>query len=316
MVRILCFFAVIGTIVAGCSGKKTGNAVMKPVEVAGTDDAVPVTVPLPAVPDSLRSVDDRAAFVALHFWDSFDFNSHQATDKDFVEQNFVNYISILLLAPADAAQEAVDTLLRRSSVNPPAFELFAGIARDYLDNPNSPMRDEETYILFLKNMSGAGYLDAAERIRYSERLKDALKNRIGTVAADFGVRLRGGGTSTLHRITSEAETTLLVFYDPDCTECHRILGELAMFTIPDDFQVVAVAVETDRARWEETSGDMPSGWTVAFPTVTVTDGLYVLPASPVFYLLGRDAVVMLKDPAPDRVFAIMEQALGQGSPTS
>lgn len=295
VVLIACLAAV------GCGNKTAADA------AASAADSALTELPLPVVPDSLQSVEARAAYVVAHFWDALDFGSPQARDTVFVEQGFANYISLLPLAPADSAQAAVDALMRRAAAYPPALELLMSTADDYLYHPNSPMRNEEVYILFLRALTRGDYLTPEQRILPEARLADAMKNRPGHTAADFGVDLRGGGRSSLRRIAAAAETTLLIFYDPDCHNCHVILSELAETPLPRGWQIVAVDSEPDRNRWEATCGDLPGQWTVAFPAAADLSELYVLPASPTFYVIDRDATVVMKDPSPQTVKAMLQQ---------
>ncbi len=289
----------------GCGGKSTAD---RPTTAGSPTETQASELPLPAVPDSLQTVEARAAYVARHFWDGMDFGNAQATDTAFVEQNFANYTTILPIAPADSAQAAVDELLRRASANPEALSLLVATADDYLDHPNSPMRNEKTYILFLKTITGGGYLSEEKCMRYKARLEDAMKNRPGHMAADFSMDLRGGGRSSLHKIASKAKTTLLIFYDPNCPECHQIMNELAGIELPQGWQIAAVDSETDRERWEATCGKLPAQWTVAYPTVaTELSELYPLTASPTLYLIESNGTVVLKDPSPETVKAMLQQ---------
>lgn len=304
---LLQVIIALATCVAatGCGKKSSAD---RTTATGNTTETPATELPLPAVPDSLQTVEARAAYVARHFWDEMDFGSAQATDTAFVEQNFANYTTILPIAPPDSAQAAVDELLHRAAANPGALSLLVTTADDYLDHPNSPMRNEETYILFLKTITGGGYLSEEKRMRYVARLEDAMKNRPGYVAADFGVDLRGGGRSSLHKIAAKAETTLLIFYDPDCPECHQIMNELAGIQLPHGWQIAAVDSETDRGRWEATCGKLPALWTVAYPAdATKLSELYPLTASPTLYLIDHDGTVMLKDASPETIAAVMQQ---------
>lgn len=303
LISAIALIACIAT--AGCRGKNTADRTSSS-EISA--EPVMTELPLPIVPDSLQTVEARAAYVVTHFWDCMDFSSPQAVDTAFVEQNFANYIAILPLAPADSSQAAVNTLMQRASAYPEALHLLIATADDYLDHPNSPMRNEEIYILFLKSLTDGDYLSEEQRIRPAARLEDAMKNRPGHKAADFSTDLRGGGRSTLHRIAAKAETTLLIFYDPDCHNCHLILNELAGIPLPQGWQIVAVDSETDRSRWEATCHDLPAQWIVAYPTAaTDLSELYPLPASPTFFVIDRSGTVVVKDPSPETVKAMLLQ---------
>ena len=52
--------------------------------------------PYPALPDSQRSVEQRAAYLSEHYWDNFNFSDTQElANKEMAEQGFVNFIDIL-----------------------------------------------------------------------------------------------------------------------------------------------------------------------------------------------------------------------------
>ena len=123
-------------------------------------------LPMPDVPDSLQSVEERAAYVVAHYWDAMDFTDRALSlDTAFIEQNFANFAAILPMSPPDEADRAVAALVSRAGADPKAFSLIASTAEKYLDDPNSPMRDEETYIHFLRHISEAPFLSDVERIR-------------------------------------------------------------------------------------------------------------------------------------------------------
>ncbi len=256
-----------------------------------------IDLPLPVVPDSLHTVESRAGFVALHYWDALDFRNRQAVDTPFIEQNFSNYIAILEMASREAASKGVSDLLRRASAVPAAFDLLNHTAERYLDDPNSPMRNEEIYILFLQALTNASYLDDELKLRPQMRLETALKNRPGTIASNFNILLRDGSSTTMHNFAQQADTTLMVFYDPECEHCTEVIAKLAMQPLQDGWQVLAVDFTGNSDRWQRTKGEIPPAWTDSYALTHDLDGeLYSIPATPTLYLLDRHSRVLLKDP--------------------
>lgn len=270
-------------------------------------ETTPQELPLPAVPDTLRSVEERAAYVVEHYWDAMDFTDRRLSlDTAFIEQNFANFISILPVAPEAVADSAVRKLLDRSAVDPEALALITATAETYLDHPNSPMRDEETYILFLRNIIASPRLTDDEKLRPRHRLEEALKNRPGTAATDFSILLRDGSTSTLSKLLSRADATLLIFYDPDCDHCKQIIGQIAEVSFPAGVQVLAVDAEDDRDLWQQTAATLPAGWQVGFATTPILDReLYTLPASPTLYVISSEGTVIMKDANVDRALSYL-----------
>ena len=61
------------------------------------------TLSLGRIPDSLRTPHDRAAYLAMHYWDSLDFaDPTVALDTLFVEQSFADFLTLLpIITPAE-----------------------------------------------------------------------------------------------------------------------------------------------------------------------------------------------------------------------
>lgn len=99
--------------------------------------------------EALRDPADRADYLALHYWDCFDFaDTALLSCPEITEQAFVDFLSVLPHAREAAA--AVDTLYSRAAVRSEALYCFIGLGDKYLYEPNSPMCDEELYILVLR----------------------------------------------------------------------------------------------------------------------------------------------------------------------
>ncbi|MDE6812840.1 MAG: hypothetical protein K2J28_03270, partial [Duncaniella sp.] len=171
----------------------------------------------------------------------------------------------------------------------------------YLNNPASPVRDNELYIRFLRAMLSADSIGDFVRLRSEENLRIASLNREGTIANNISILDRNGVLRDLHSI--KASHILLVFYDPECPHCSEILAEVAAsekingLIQKDGLVIVAVYAEGKRSVWERSKADMPDNWIIGYDMSGVLDrDLYTLPAMPVMYLLDSDHRVLLKDP--------------------
>ena len=274
-------------------------------------------LPLPDVPLTLQEPAERAAYVLAHFWDAMDFgDTLRALNRPFMEQAFANFVSILPYADGPARRDAVAALLTAAAVDSAAYATVVDIAEHYLDDPNSPMRSEEDYLLFLEHITTSpptAFALPLERYRY--QLEDARKNRPGMPAADFAFVTRAGQASSLHaevralanlKPSGAAEgRLLLVFYDPDCDHCREVMAALqadaplARRVAEGALAVVAVYSGEDRALWERTAPALPAAWTVGYESGALQDeGRYVLRALPTLYLIGADGRVVLKDCNP------------------
>ena len=64
--------------------------------------------PYPAIPDTLRSVEQRAGYLSEHYWDNYNFaDTLLLKSKEVTEQGFVNFIDILNRFNLDYASKGV-----------------------------------------------------------------------------------------------------------------------------------------------------------------------------------------------------------------
>lgn len=263
-------------------------------------------LPLPKVPPDLFRPEERSAYVALHFWDALDFaRDTLALDSAFMEQSFANFLDRLNATSPGYAQISVDTLMTRALQRPEVFDLVWWMTTHYLDDPNSPMRDEELMIHFLRHASGAeNGVPEATRERARHRLAQAMKNRRGTKSADFRFVTRDGTQTTLHSALKGAGETILMFYDPDCEVCADVEKQMASDAginnriKSGELQIIAIdPFGTESGEWRRHADTLPAGWTVGLsPGGEIDDReIYDIRATPTIYILGRDGEVIAKD---------------------
>ncbi len=253
---------------------------------------------LPDVPEILTSPEERATYLALHYWDHFDFrDTLMYKDEDIMEQAFVNFVSILPYT--EQAQASMDTLFSRASQHEEALWLFMETGDKYLYEPNSPMHNEELYILQLRAVLSQAALSEADTERPRHRLEMALKNRPGDVAADFTFALKNGKRQRLHAL--KAERLLVYFNDPECEDCIRTKEEILASTVLNEqikagtLTLLSVCVEGKTEAWK--SASLPKQWLDACDTdqILTREKLYDLKAMPTLYLLDHEKRVILKD---------------------
>ena len=261
---------------------------------------------LPEIPSVLVVPQERAAYLAIHYWDHFDFTDTALIDMpEITEQAFADFLGILPYT--DRAQEAVDTLFRRAAAEKEMLYHFISLSDKYLYEPNSPMRNEDLYILVLRTLVAQPTMDDTDKIRPRHLLKMVLRNRPGDTAADFDYLLRNGSRGRLSKI--EAEYTLLYFNDPDCGDCRRVKEFLtASETINSllktgQLALLSVCVEGRTPSWQ--SSTLPDGWINGCDEGQrlTREEVYDLKAMPTLYLLDADKKVILKDAFPKQIEA-------------
>lgn len=264
---------------------------------------------MPEIPSMLVEPKDRAGYLIEHYWDHLDFSDRTLTSNaDFIEQTFVNFLTLFHLASDEAARSGVRILLTRASVDANCYKELHALAEKYLYEPNSPMLNEQVYALFLEQFRTSRHLTSIERSHVNFQYAVIQKNRVGTKAADFKYITRENQTSSLHQTV--AARLLLIFYDPECEHCNEILIKLSSHKLLNSliqsgvFRVLAVNIDGDRQVWEQHLPQMPLNWSVAFATSEVQSrGIYVLRAMPTLYLLDEQKVVLVKDLLPEQLDA-------------
>lgn len=291
------------------SGHKTGV-------MAGMDTLVSLELPLPVIPDSLRTPQSRAAYLLVHFWDEMDFgDTLRSRHRPFIERNFVNFASLFPHAEKKTLVPAVRKLMQAAEADSIAYTLLAEVTEMYLYMADSPMRCEEYYIPFLEEFVRTPAFGEYDKARHAYLLEMAKKNRVGTLAADFTYFSRGDGRpATLHQLPGE--WLLLLFYDADCESCWRTMADIhgnARFRrwLHDKrLTVLAVYAEGDREVWERTKERVPEGWNAGFEAGDMyRKELYVMPSMPTVYLLDKEKKVVLKETSVETLFRTLSTYL-------
>jgi len=232
---------------------------------------------------------------------SFFGDTMRCHDRRSVEREVVRLLTAMQQGSEEEARRHMGELLRAAARDSVAFGLTTDIAERYLDDPNSPLRNEALYMVYLEELLRLPGLSEYDRIRPAARLETARKNRPGGVATDFAYLDRTGKRRTLHT-TAKGRPLLLVFYDPECGHCAGILQQVGESPVlrecvaRQELAVLAVYTEGNRRLWDETKTRMPQEWTVGFDLDSIVEReLYAVPAMPVMYLLDGDRRVVLKD---------------------
>ena len=265
---------------------------------------------LPEIPDSLAAPEARAEYLALHWWDGFDFRDTSLISRPGItEQAFVDFLSVLPYV--SDIPVAFDTLFCRASAEPEMFSHFVTLGEKYLAGRYSPMRDEELYIAMLGALCSDGRpFPEGERARAGFRLELALKNRPGDPAADFGFLFPDGARGTLYGL--DAEYLIVFFNDPDCAECRATRAgledssELSALLGEGRVRVLSVCVSGDASVWKG-SFSSSEGWTDVLDDgrAVYSGRLYDLRQLPVLYLLSSDKHVLLKDTSLREILDIL-----------
>lgn len=271
IIKAAALSLLLSTISASCAADK------KPAEATPAEQ-----FPLPSISASVTNPTERASIASSRFWDEAVLAPGVDTVTPALEQAMANFISIAALgADPDSIARGVRTLLSKAPE-----EMIMPLAEHYLYDPNSPMRSEETFLIFLE--------EAPRWVRSEALREQVMKNRVGTLAADFPYVTSKGRRSTLGEFVREHGETAVYFFDSECEVCKALIpsAQAAAAGRP----VLAVCPEVNADSLESVLPLFPADWTVARDLGKIdSEDLYIFPALPSLYIIAPDRRVIAKD---------------------
>ncbi len=310
MIRVVAILSV-SLLLTACQARP----VSPQGEASKPADSVAESFPFPKIPDVLTQPEERKAYLLEHYWDNFDFaDTALVNNRDVTEQGFANYLA--LLGDGTTPDALVGKSLKRwcAAYLPyeQATEVMTGNADSYLYDANSPFYSESLYGAYLQAMIASLPKDDVRRTPLEFKARLIRRNRVGDTATDFSYQLASGKRTTLSATKVKGDRLLLVFYDPECESCHRVLAEmmadkaLAEAVKEGKLSIVAIYTEGDEQVWQKSRKEMPQGWTIGNDHQAVKNGaLYDLKAMPSLYLLDSEKRVILKDAPYGQICAKM-----------
>lgn len=299
--RVGALFFVMTLSVTSACGRKADSSVSSTSSV----DTATYTLPLPEMPKNLTQPEQRAAFLADHYWDKMDWNDTVLLSADrFMGESMATYGALLNIAPRDKAVSAVNALINSLGGNRKALDKVAEYAYSYFYYPGAPQYDEELYLLFVNPLLARSEISQETAERISHRKGDIMKNRVDAQATDFEFIGTDGKKHKLLDTARNADYRLLMLYDPDCEVCNdaiRILTSDAGFTqAQKEGQVAVIAINAfgqEKEGKAEIKAGMPPEWTVGYSPKGQIDleELYVIRATPAIYILDRKGKILQKD---------------------
>lgn len=255
---------------------------------------------LPSIPDTLRTIESRFNYVVDNYWNRFDFSDTFRIETKETEETLVNYLDLISRLSAGKGQVHLADLMKKASANSLMQEYINKLARKYLVNYDSPMRNELLYV------GAARYLaeNATDPTLKYNAIQDTTMlslNLPGTKATDFQFTTPTGEIKKISDV--QGKYTVLLFYNPDCKSCSQILEATKESEImhraleEENTTLVAIYPQDDSYIWRKYIETVPDKWINGCDNgmTLISEVLYDLRVLPVFYLLDYNKEVVLKD---------------------
>jgi thioredoxin-related protein len=298
---------------------------------ASEDARRTVAFPDTEVPGMITSPDERVEYLLNHFWDGFfslptgvcDSATVNGVRKDELEGKFGVFSTLLWSAPPKTASDAVTALFRKAETaeirdtSSNVFDTFTEYARKYFYDPNSPVRNEEFYLPYVKGLSVSPAVPEDMKPAYGYEAEMCSLNRIGEKAADFEFTDLQGRKHRLY--DTKADYILLFFSNPGCPNCKEITemiessGRTRELEDSGRLAVVNIYIDLEVDKWKEYASEYPKEWISGYDHKYLirTDQIYNVRAIPSLYLLDGEKRVILKDAPQDKVFEVLDGILAK-----
>ena len=269
---------------------------------------------LPEVPVMLDTPEARATFVCEHYWDHFDFaDTAYIHLPDITEQAIVNFMDLMPRVPKDLTSRAMNILYQKAAPHSAMAWHFWETMSRYWKDANSPMKNEDMFILLCQSVESAEGVELIMKQRASFARNLAEKNRLGHPAIDFVYTTESGKQGRMYGL--KADYTLLFFYNPDCHTCIEVKNamrnslKLKELVGNGKMKVLTIYPDEDLALWRDRLNELSNTWINGYDKgqVLTHEALYDLSAIPSFYLLDKNKKVLLKDADWNEVMHFFEK---------
>jgi len=267
----------------------------------------PAEFPFPEIPAMITDPTEAASYAATHYWNKFFADPEKYYNEQTFQQIFGQYASLIISTPPAIIERAQDSLLdkaERAQAQWPEGNLLTKILdlqETCFYDPNSPFRNEECCLPYLRKVASTTIRDEAARQKASHEIPLFSLNRIGTPAADFIYTLKNGRKGSLYAV--KAKYTLLFFSNPGCHNCKEIIDALSadetVQKMLDEgtLKVLNIYPDADLTEWYGYMSHYPSDWISGYDAEGVlhANTIYNLRAIPSIYMLDENKNVLCKD---------------------
>lgn len=269
---------------------------------------------LPAIPSTLKTVDQRAEYLSLHYWDTFNMKDTTYVGRSYIlEPIFADYLSVISVLPTSKAFCSVNKFMSKAELNGCLYTHFINLSEKYLYDSGAPMLNENLYLLFLKVALSSNVMSREVKEHVAYQYKLVSKNSKGNRAQNIRYTLVNGSQNSLYDIKSKY--VLLFINNPDCTDCRVMTQRLISSKIFSDrvacgdLRILSFYPDEDLSIWQKHQDEMPKSWINAYDKQMVVrnNNLYDLKKYPTLYLLDQNKRVLLKDTCFDEVELFLQQ---------
>jgi thiol-disulfide isomerase/thioredoxin len=249
-----------------------------------------------------------------HYFDHIDFSESGLLRTPILKARVNNYFKQMLPPIADTVIPEANMLITKSKANDEMFRFMVSHMLNYFETSKIMGMDKAFAALAEQwYLSGEAYwADSTLLSKIAERVHKITPNLIGNVAPDIPkVPTWEGEFASLHAI--DADYTILVFYEPNCGHCKKIVPKLHKIykdTLKaENVEVFAVYTQIDREEWDEFITDKEIDlWINVYDPYGFSNfrNNYDIYSTPVIYILDKEKRIIAKRIDVDQITSFLE----------
>lgn len=247
----------------------------------------------------------RAEYLAMHYWDHFDFadTAFVGSAANITEQAIIDFFSIFPYTSYQTSCNGIKRLLDQAQKNRAMYAFFTSKMEEFLFYPNSSMRNEEYFIPVLEHMVASDSLDAYRKARPRAMLAQVQKNRPGMQAADIRYTTENGSQGSLYDL--KTDFVLVFFHGLDLGNAREV-SQMIDVSQPvkqmiarKKLTILSIYPDMAEEQWKKYLPQMPETWIHGYDkNLDIRQRqTYVLRVLPALYLLDKEHKVVMKEVA-------------------
>lgn len=237
-----------------------------------------------------------------HYLDGIDFSVPAMIRMPVTHDKLTFYFDKLIVQLPDTINLYVDRVMSRALKNPEAARFYANF---FLNKYQlSEIVGMDAVFVHVADNYFLGHRlewqDTAFLRRLGSRVEEVRPNLIGAVAPEFNVEDIFGRPFRLHALKGKAKAVILVFWEPSCSHCKRLVPALDSVTKPyiqHGLQVIGFMTQGDGPAWQEYLEEHKLfHWNNVWDPYRKSNfhKLYDIYSTPVLYVLDDELRIVLK----------------------
>ncbi len=262
-------------------------------------------------PDSLRWTMGYE-YNKKHFFDNIDFSDERLLRTPVLHNKLEQFFTRTIIQSPDSIIPEAVRIVEKSKVNDNVFQYVLVFLLNHYERSHI-MGLDEVFVELAERyyLSGEAFWVAEETInKLKERVERIKPNLLGVTAAEMKMRTPQGDYVSLHN--TDAEYTILYFYEPACGHCKVVtprLNKLYDLYGERGLEVFAVYIYGDVKEWTEYISENNLQWINVFDPQNETyfRHYYDIYSTPTIYILDPDKTIIAKRIGIETVEQMIEE---------